>query len=258
MRRQSTPTLIDETTMTQGNDENSPGEDTLTAEIDKTMAEAEAAVKDMGDDDNVIQIDGDLDADTEGAFDAGPDAAPSELEELRERVETLRGDLSGTKDKWMRALADLENYKKRTKKEMEDAALRTAKTLLPAFFPVLDNLDRALEVAEPTAANASDENAENVRNLVQGIKMVRQEFLAALVRNGIEPIDSIGTAFDPAKHDALQQFDSPDFPPGVVIREFEKGYMLKGRLLRPARVIVAGAGSTGVPAEDTQADTAQE
>lgn len=230
--------------MTQGNDENSPGEDALTAEIDKTMAEAEAAVKDMGGDDDVIDID------------SGPDAPnaegsnAAELAELRERVETLRGEVTGTKDKWMRALADLENYKKRTKKEMDDAALRTAKSLLPAFLPVLDNLERALEVAEPTAANASDENAENVRNLVQGIKMVRQDFLAALVRNGIEPIDSIGTAFDPAVHDALQQFDSPDFPPGVVIREFEKGYMLKGRLLRPARVIVAGAGSTGTGPED--------
>ena len=230
--------------MTQGNDENSPGEDALTAEIDKTMAEAEAAVKDMGGDDAPIVMDGDI---------------ATELVELRERVETLRGELSGTKDKWMRALADLENYKKRTKKEMDDAALRTAKNLLPAFLPVLDNLERALEVAEPTAANASDENAENVRNLVQGIKMVRQEFLAALVRNGIEPIESIGAAFDPAMHDALQQFDSPDFPPGVVIREFEKGYTLKGRLLRPARVIVAGAGSTGVPGQDaTQADTAED
>ncbi|MBV1858342.1 MAG: nucleotide exchange factor GrpE [Nannocystaceae bacterium] len=241
--------------MTQGNDENSPGEDALTAEIDKTMAEAEAAVKEMDVDDEAIVIDGDIDADAEPRVDA--DAA--ELTELRERVETLREQLGGTKDKWMRALADLENYKKRTKKEMDDAALRTAKNLLPAFLPVLDNLERALEVAEPTAANASDENAENVRNLVEGIKMVRQEFLAALVRNGIEPIDSIGTVFDPAVHDALQQFDSPDFPPGVVIREYERGYMLKGRLLRPARVIVAGAGSTGVSAEDdTQAESAED
>ena len=231
--------------MTQGNDETSSGEDALTAEIDKTMAEAEAAVKDMQDDDDVIDLDADANA--------------AELVELRERVETLRGELTGTKDKWIRALADLENYKKRTKKEMDDAALRTAKTLLPAFLPVLDNLERALEVAEPTAANASDENAENVRNLVQGIKMVRQEFLAALVRNGIEPIDSVGKTFDPAMHDALQQFDSPDFPPGVVIREYEKGYVLKGRLLRPARVIVAGAGSTGVAVEDeTQADAAED
>ncbi len=230
--------------MTQGNDETSPGEDALSAEIDKTMAEAEAAVGEMQDDDNVVVLESDADT--------------AELAELRERVETLRAEVTATKDKWIRALADLENYKKRTKKEMDDAALRTAKTLLPAFLPVLDNLERALEAGEPTAANASDENAENVRNLVQGIKMVGQEFLGALVRNGIEPIDSVGKTFDPAVHDALQQLDSPDFPPGVVIREYEKGYMLNGRLLRPARVIVAGAGSTGVPTQDeTPADAGQ-
>lgn len=230
--------------MTQGNDEQNPGGDDLTAEIDKTMAEAEAAVQDMHEDDVVEIEDG---------------ASAAELEELRGRVEELEGQVSGTKDKWLRAVADLENYKKRTKREMDDQALRTAQSLLPAFLPVMDNLERALEVAEPTVANVSDENAENVRNLVQGIKMVRTEFLSALSRNGIEPIDSVGTPFDPAMHDALQQFDSPDHPPGVVIREFEKGYKMKDRLLRPARVIVAGAGSTGAaPESDDASEATQE
>jgi molecular chaperone GrpE len=75
--------------------------------------------------------------------------------------------------------------------------------------------------------------------------MVRKEFLAALQRNGIEPVPTVGHPFDPSMHDALQQLDSPDYPPGVVIREFERGYRRGNRLLRPARVIVAGAGSTG-------------
>lgn len=222
--------------MTQGNDEHSPGGDDLSAEIDKTMAEAEAAVQDIQDEDDVIDLDGD-----------------DETATLRERVASLEEQVAATKDKWLRAMADLENYKKRTKREMDDQALRTSKSLLSAFLPVVDNLERALEVAEPTAAGASDENAENVRNLVQGIKMVQQEFLSALARNGIEAIDSIGKAFDPSMHDALQQFDSPDHPPGVVIREFEKGYKMNERLLRPARVIVAGAGSTGAPNDGAEA-----
>ncbi len=229
--------------MTQGNDEQSPGKDPLTAEIDKTMAEAEAVVQDIRDDENVIELDDD------GAESGG--GSDAELIELRARVESLQEQVAATKDKWLRALADLENFKKRSKKELDDQSLRTAQSLLPAFLPVMDNLERALEVAEPTAAGASDENAENVRNLVQGIQMVRKEFLSALGRNGIEPIDSVGKAFDPAMHDALQQFDSPDYPPGVVIQEFEKGYQMKDRLLRPARVIVAGAGSTGTAPPDT-------
>ncbi len=238
--------------MTQGNDEQTPGQgkDDLTAEIDKTMAEAEAAVNDIQDGDDVIDLSdvADADADTEPAADA------AEVAELRETVSKLEGDVAATKDKWLRAVADLENFKKRSKRELDDQALRTANKLLPAFFSVMDNLERALEVAEPTAANASDENAENVKNLVQGIKMVRQEFLGALSRNGIEPIQSVGTPFDPASHDALQQFDSPDHAPGVVIREFEKGYKMKDRLLRPARVIVAGPGSTGEPPAEPSAD----
>lgn len=227
--------------MTQGNDDNTPGEDDLTAQIDRTMAEAEAAVVDMHDDGEVIEID--------ESGDAPAESNAAEVAQLRERITSLEGTVASTKDKWLRAVADLENFKKRTKREMDDQALRTAQNLLPAFLPVLDNLERALEVAEPTAANASDENAENVKNLVQGIGMVRTEFLGALSRNGIEPIHSVGKPFDPAQHDALQQFDSPDHPPGVIIREFEKGYMMKQRLLRPARVIVAGAGSTGTPIE---------
>ena len=229
--------------MTQGTDENSSGGNDLTAEIDKTMAEAEAAVQDVTDDENVVEI-----LDDEDAEDG---ASAAELAELRERVSTLEGQVAATKDKWLRAVADLENYKKRTKREMDDQSLRTSKSLLTGFLPVVDNLERALEVAEPTAAGASDENAENVRNPIQGLKMVRQEFLGALSRNGI------GQTFDPSLHDALQQLDSPDHAPGVIIREFEKGYKMNDRLLRPARVIVAGAGSTGAPAEDTESDAGE-
>ena len=75
--------------------------------------------------------------------------------------------------------------------------------------------------------------------------MVLKEFLGALGKQGIEPVPSVGTPFDPSMHEALQQLDSPDHPPGYVIREFEKGFKAGDRLLRAARVIIAGAGSTG-------------
>ena len=166
--------------------------------------------------------------------------APDELVELQ-------GELEATKDKWLRAVADLENYKKRVKREMEEAAVRSVQKLLPAFLPVIDNLERALEVGEPALKHADESNRKNVEQLLQGIRMVQADFLTALVKHGIEPVPSVGVPFDPAVHDALQQFDSPDHPPGVVIREFEKGYKMGERLLRPARVIVAGSGSTGAP-----------
>lgn len=214
-----------------GPDDRNNGRD-LSDEIDRTMAEAEAAVRSMGDDPEADS------AEDEGGSD--------------DRVAMLEQEVATLKDKWLRAVADLDNYKKRVKREIEEAQMRTAQKLLPAFLPVMDNLERALEVAEPAAKNASDENAQAVEQVVTGIRMVRTEFLNALARNGIEPVQTVGRPFDPANHDALQQIDSPDHAPGVVIREFEKGYRLGERLLRPARVIVAGPGSTGQPPEQEQ------
>lgn len=224
--------------MSVGNDQTDGSGDQLEDEIDRTMAEAEAAVSALGDD-------------ADEARDAGADPPSTEEQSLEAKVEQLEGELAATKDRWLRAMADLENYKKRVKREVEEAQLRTTQQLLPSFLPVMDNLERALEIAEPAALNASDDNAKNVEQVVTGLKMVATEFMSALTKHGIEAVPSVGTPFDPSMHDALQQFDSPDYPPGVIIREFEKGYRLGNRLIRPARVIVAGAGSTGTATEPT-------
>lgn len=197
----------------------------MSAEIERTMAEAEAAVSAMGHDG-----DGDDDADEETVdFDAILAAKDDEIAAL--------------KDKWLRAVADQENYKKRVKRDTDDAVTRKTQSLLTSFLPTIDNLDRALEIAEPVVGQVPKEVAGNVEQVVKGLRMVRDEFLAGLKRHGIEPVPSVGVPFDPAIHDALQQIDSPDHAPGVVIREFEKGYKLGDRLIRPARVIIAGGGS---------------
>ncbi len=192
----------------------------LSDEIQQAMDEAEAAVTALDEDD--------LQADASGA--TGLAAAVVELET----------ELQQTKDRWLRAVADLENYKKRVKREVDEASTSAVQRLLPAFLPTVDNLERALEVSGPGAS---------VEQLVRGIQMVRDEFLAALRKHGIEPVPSVGTPFDPTMHDALQQIDSPEHAPGVVVREFERGYRFGERLLRPARVIIAGPGSTGAPGE---------
>jgi molecular chaperone GrpE len=224
----------------------------LSDEIDRTMAEAEAAVSSMGG----------APGDEEGAsgnserieiVDDDPPAANPEAE-LQARVAELEAQVAATKDKWIRAVADLENHKKRVRREVDEAKVRTAQSILPPFLSVMDNLERALEVAAPAVQGASDDNDENVQQLVAGIEMVRKEFIGALAKNGILPVEAVGRPFDPAEHDALQQMDSPDHAPGVVMREFEKGWKMGERLLRPARVIVAGAGSTGAPPEGSETD----
>lgn len=220
--------------MSGNKDQRGPGaaEDDMSAEIERTMAEAEAAVS--------------------GEASADEAAGVVEVDEVEEvDVDALLAEkdeqIAALKDKWLRAVADQDNYKKRVKRDMDDAKARTTQSLLNSFLPTVDNLERALEIAEPAAAAASDENAANVEQVVKGLKMVRDEFLGALKKHNIEPVPSVGHPFDPAIHDALQQIDSPDHAPGAVIREFEKGFKLGDRLLRPARVIVAGAGSGGGP-----------
>ena len=120
---------------------------------------------------------------------------------------------------------------------MDDQKQRDAMRLLADFFPVLDNLDRALETVKATTGGEGQ--------IGDGIRLVRREFLGALKKHDIVPLESVGQRFDPAFHEALQQVDSPDHPPGVVMFEFEKGFLRGERLLRPARVVVASPNSTG-------------
>ncbi|MEM9457983.1 MAG: nucleotide exchange factor GrpE [Myxococcota bacterium] len=209
----------------------------MSAEIERTMAEAAAAVTALGDDEQ------DPNAASEAAApDEGDDEDTFDFDAL---IAQKDEEIASLKDKWLRAVADHENYKKRVKRDIDDAVSRKTQSLLTSFLPTVDNLERALEIAGPAAAQASDENAANVEQVVKGLQMVRDEFLGGLKKQGIEPVPAVGVPFDPAVHDALQQIDSPDHAPGVVIREFEKGYKQGERLLRPARVIVAGAGSGG-------------
>lgn len=203
-------------------------QDDLDAVIQQTMSEAEAAVEGVHSRDDAPVGDGAAVAD----------------EDLSARVEELTRDNEGLRDKWLRAVADLENYKKRTKRELDDATQRTMQDLLSSFLPVADNLERALEAA-----------GESTDDFVKGVRMVASEFYAALAKHDIVAVEAVGQPFDPAVHDALQQIDSADHAPGTVILEFERGYTRGGRLLRPARVVVAGAGSgTNLPAESAGGD----
>lgn len=214
---------------------NDPPENDVLAQ---TMRDAEQAVERVR-----AGRDGEGDA-SDIELDDDPDAA--------DLVAALAADLAGAKaeieamrDKWMRSLADLENFKKRTRRETEEAVHRALGSMLSDFLPVGDNLERAL-AAMP---------ANTEPQLAKGLEMVRGEFFSALGRHGIKPIQSVGMVFDPNLHDALQQVDTPDFAPGMVVMEYEKGYMRGDRLLRAARVIVAGPGSTGTPPDSNPGET---
>lgn len=157
--------------------------------------------------------------------------APEPLPEPtgEERLAVERDDL---KDKWLRALADLDNLRKRSRREVEDARRFAQAEVLRPLLDVADNLERALQAldgpAETTAAG-----------LRQGVDLIHQSFRTALRERGVESIEAKGCHFDPARHEAVAQVPSPEHESGTVIDVVQQGYVLGELVLRPARVVIA-------------------
>lgn len=134
-----------------------------------------------------------------------------------------------TQQRLLRLQADYDNFRKRTQKEKEDMAKYAASSLLEKLLPAFDNLERAIASAKQT---------ENLEMLVQGIEMVHRQMLDALKEEGAEPINAVGQPFDPHYHQAVMQEASDQYESGIVMEEFQKGYVLKDRVIRPAMVKV--------------------
>ena len=132
-------------------------------------------------------------------------------------------------DRFLRERADLENYRKRVNREKEELLNYGNKSLIEEILPVVDNLERAL-------AHASE---DGLGALVEGIRMTHGMLLAALKKFGVTAVETTGAAFDPAFHQAMAQVPTDQYPPNTVVEEYQKGYLLKDRLLRPAMVTVA-------------------
>jgi molecular chaperone GrpE len=132
-------------------------------------------------------------------------------------------------DRFLRERADLENYRKRVGREKEELLNYGNKSLLEEILPIIDNLERAL-------AHASEDGLGAV---VEGIRMTHGMLLTALKKFSVTPIEAVGVPFDSAFHQAMAQVPTDQYEPNTVVEEYQKGYMLKERLLRPAMVTVA-------------------
>lgn len=141
----------------------------------------------------------------------------------------LENDKKDSWDKYIRAVADLDNMRKRTKREIEDAKFDTKQQVLKEILPVVDNLERALE-------HVGDE----ANLLAEGVQLVLRQFQTALGLLDVTPIDAAGRQFDPTLHEAIAQEES-EATPGTVVHVFQRGYRSNDRLLRPALVVVAKA-----------------
>lgn len=153
----------------------------------------------------------------------------AQLELSQAKARETYDRLKDTHDRYLRAVADLENYKKRAVRERDEVQRFGVEKLLKDLLPVADGLDRALAVA------AADDP------LRKGVELVRASLEQALGKHGVKAFSAMGQPFDPAQHEALVQLPTADAAPGTVVLEHARGYTLNDRLVRPAMVGVAAA-----------------
>jgi molecular chaperone GrpE len=132
-------------------------------------------------------------------------------------------------EKYLRAMADLENFKKRAAKEKQDTIKYGNETLIKDLLPIVDGMDRALEYAEQSNDFAS---------FKEGLQMLQGQLFRCLEKHGVEAVDALNQPFDPQLHEALMMVESADHEANHVVNQMEKGYILNGRLIRPAKVCV--------------------
>jgi molecular chaperone GrpE len=151
------------------------------------------------------------------------------IEALRQQLQEKEKEAAGNYDKYVRAVAELENYKKRVVRDRADYLKFGQENLIRDILPLVDSLDRAME----HACNSNDFEA-----FKEGLQLIQNQLSGCLGKQGVEPIEAIGRDFDPNVHEAVLQVESPDHGHNQVVEEFEKGYLLNGRLLRPSKVSV--------------------
>jgi molecular chaperone GrpE len=185
----------------------------------------------------------------------GSSPAPPTPEERIAQLEADKAQLAREKqDNWdrlLRTTADLDNLRKRSRRELDDAKTEARTRVLREMLPVIDNLERAVEHAEGSSGSSAT-------SVIEGVKLVLRQFGQALERCDVAPVDAIGKPFDPNMHEAISQVESSEHAPGSVVQALQKGYTIGNRLLRPALVVVAkappepapgSAGSNGSGAE---------
>lgn len=173
----------------------------------------------------------------QGADGAGPAVAGDPVEAPSE-LELVTAERDKLKDQLLRTMADFDNFRKRARRDAEDSLRRGREDSLRDVLPIVDNLERAVEASR---------GATDVAAVISGIEMVLRSFDDVAARMGVTRVDAAGERFDPTLHDAIQQVESADHPPGTVLTVVVSGYRIGERLLRPAMVVVAKAPSAPQP-----------
>lgn len=187
-------------------------------------------------DQTTITSDDSTEAEAEGGA-GGVEASAGEQEAestvvVESELEIALAERSKFREQLLRTAADFENFRKRSRKDVEDAESRAKEGVLRETISIIDNLERAV---------AASANATDVQAVADGVRLVLKSFDDIAQRIGLTRIAALGERFDPALHDAVQQVESVELEPGTVMTEIVPGYRLGARLLRPAMVVVAKA-----------------
>jgi molecular chaperone GrpE len=178
----------------------------------------------------------------------GPEKTPpkkspeADVEQLKSELERVSQEAKENYDRFLRASAELENYRKRSAREMDDLRKYATQALLKDLLPVADNLDLAIKSAAETN--------HNEKSLLDGIDLTRKELLKVFDRYHVKPIEALGSAFDPNYHEAVMREESKEHPENTVVTELQKGYLIHDRLLRPSMVVVSAPKANSTDADD--------
>lgn len=176
----------------------------------------------------------------------GKEAADGILEQQEAMIEVLKARVTELEDKRQRALAEVENLRRRSERQQGEASAYAVTGFARDLLSVSDNLRRAMESA-PGAGSDSPEHPDSatLKAFIEGVEMTERELTSAFEKHGIRPIEPMGEKFDPNLHQAMFEVDDPEAEPGTITKVIQSGFLLKDRLLRPAMVAVVKSRNNG-------------
>ena len=161
---------------------------------------------------------------------------PEGEKDMAAALEEAKNKLHESEDKLLRLAAEFDNTRKRLEREREISLKYAEENILKELLPGIDNIERAMDQGR---------EANNMKSLLEGVELTRNGLLATLEKYGVKAIDAIGEPFDPNIHEALAMEETDAMEPNMVLREFQKGYLYRDRLLRPSKVIVSKPSGSG-------------
>ncbi|KIH71792.1 nucleotide exchange factor GrpE [Salinicoccus roseus] len=194
----------------------------LEQELDGQASEEETKTSQTETEDVAVEDAADVEAD-------GGDEADSELKAKEEEIESLKQQVETEENKYLKLYAEVENFKRRNRQEMETNNKYKHQGMVEDLLPIIDNFERALKI---------EGDSDSFNSLLKGVEMVYNDLVNTLMKHDVREIESVGQPFDPNYHQAVMT-EASDEDDGIVIEEFQKGYILKDRVIRPSMVKVS-------------------